>query len=731
MSSKKLFPNGEAAPEGSVRPNGTRWTNGIVLALSGLAAVVSFVALLFMAREMASIREQQMAFQKDLQGLRDQMLQMQLKQKKDAEDKIAEHLSPKGPTGDVRSTEYRRDHSATFWKSAEVHRRFKRNSMDNTVPLRNRLEEFLLGKREPSTGPPGPPGPPGPRGPPGQCCAGAGATAAPGRPLPVTTALSVVDAHGFQVRLVDGSTPLEGRVEVRVGTRPFGTVCDDRWDLKDAQVVCGQLGFGKALAVKLGAHFGKGDGKILLDGVDCEGSETSLGDCHSAHFGHSDCSHKEDAGVVCEGKLAVRLAGGDLPWEGRVEFRPGDKSEWRAVCNNGWTETEAGTVCKQLGYTGSVSTGRTSTHSSRTWLERVSCSGTKTNIASCALDWNSGSFGCPSYKMNVQVVCTGDVSIRLAGGQRLSEGRVEVRAGLGDWGTVCDDGFDDRDAEVVCRQLKYGLGVATQGSEYPGGTGNIYLNNLNCDGSESSVADCGITKWGGHDCTHKEDAAVKCIGGDCAAFKAAGHTTSGVYTLGSPLPGVEVYCDMETDGGGWTVIQRRLDGSVAFDRTWEEYKHGFGNKDGNYWLGNENIHLLTSKKDYSLRIDLEDWSGNKRYAEYDTFRVAGESDAYRLTVSGYSGTAGNSVTANDAATNNGRMFYTKDRTNGGSGTCSRTNGNGGWWYGKCGYVGLNGQYLPNCVSSCSSWIGLVWYEWPFHRGPNYSMKTSSVKIRPK
>ncbi|KAI8510850.1 Angiopoietin 4 [Branchiostoma belcheri] len=343
----------------------------------------------------------------------------------------------------------------------------------------------------------------------------------------------------FQVRLADGSTPLEGRVEVRVGTSAFGTVCDDRWDLKDAQVVCRQLGFGKALA---------GDGKIWLDGVDCEGSETSLGDCHSAHFGHSDCSHKEDAGVVCEGKLAVRLAGGDLPWEGRVEFRPGDKSEWRAVCNNGWTETEAGTVCKQLGYTGSVSTGRTSTHSSRTWLERVSCSGTKTNIASCALDWNSGSFGCPSYKMNVQVVCTGDVSIRLAGGQRLSEGRVEVRAGLGDWGTVCDDGFDDRDAEVVCRQLKYGLGVATQGSEYPGGTGNIYLNNLNCDGSESSVADCGITKWGGHDCTHKEDAAVKCIGGDCAAFKAAGHTTSGVYTLGSPLPGVEVYCDMETDG---------------------------------------------------------------------------------------------------------------------------------------------------------------------------------------
>ncbi|KAI8490280.1 Angiopoietin 4 [Branchiostoma belcheri] len=122
---------------------------------------------------------------------------------------------------------------------------------------------------------------------------------------------------------------------------------------------------------------------------------------------------------------------------------------------------------------------------------------------------------------------------------------------------------------------------------------------------------------------------------DCAAYKAAGYTTSGVYTLGQPLSGVTVYCDMDMDiEGGWTVIQRRLDGSVPFDRTWQEYKRGFGNKNGEYWLGNENIHLLTTQKDYHLRIDMLSWDRRIRYAKYYTFRVAGESDGYRLTVSG-------------------------------------------------------------------------------------------------
>lgn len=98
-----------------------------------------------------------------------------------------------------------------------------------------------------------------------------------------------------------------------------------------------------------------------------------------------------------------------------------------------------------------------------------------------------------------------------------------------------------------------------------------------------------------------------------------------------------IYCDMRTDGGGWTIIQRRLDGSVDFYRDWDEFKRGFGDKLGEYWLGLEILHSLTSRDDYTLRIELEDFTGEKRYAEYEKFCIAGENDNYRLTVDKYSG----------------------------------------------------------------------------------------------
>ncbi|XP_078665779.1 fibrinogen-like protein 1 [Branchiostoma floridae x Branchiostoma belcheri] len=179
--------------------------------------------------------------------------------------------------------------------------------------------------------------------------------------------------------------------------------------------------------------------------------------------------------------------------------------------------------------------------------------------------------------------------------------------------------------------------------------------------------------------------------------------------------------------GGWTVIQRRLDGSVPFDRTWQEYKRGFGNKNGEYWLGNENIHLLTTQMDYHLRIDMLSWDRRIRYAKYYTFRVAGESDGYRLTVSGYSGTAGDSMRHN-----NGQTFSTVDRDNDVASNldCSQQSGQGGWWYKDCSHSFLNGRYvnLRNCGNSCRAWPGVVWYDW---RGGDYSLKSVSMKIRPK
>ena len=120
--------------------------------------------------------------------------------------------------------------------------------------------------------------------------------------------------------------------------------------------------------------------------------------------------------------------------------------------------------------------------------------------------------------------------------------------------------------------------------------------------------------------------------------------SSGVYTI-SPDGGkpTQVFCDLTTDGGGWTVFQRRLDGSVDFYLDWESYKNGFGDLKGEFWLGNDNLHRLTATDDVILRADLEDFDGNNTYAEYTTFKVADEADNYRLLIGGYSGTAGESL----------------------------------------------------------------------------------------
>ena len=104
-----------------------------------------------------------------------------------------------------------------------------------------------------------------------------------------------------------------------------------------------------------------------------------------------------------------------------------------------------------------------------------------------------------------------------------------------------------------------------------------------------------------------------------------------------------VFCDMTMDGGGWTVFQRRLNGSVDFYRDWASYKNGFGDLNGEFWLGNDNIHRLTAVDDVTLRVDLEDFDGNIKHAEFAIFKVADEGDKYRLEIGGYNGTAGDSM----------------------------------------------------------------------------------------
>ena len=119
---------------------------------------------------------------------------------------------------------------------------------------------------------------------------------------------------------------------------------------------------------------------------------------------------------------------------------------------------------------------------------------------------------------------------------------------------------------------------------------------------------------------------------NCAELYKAGKQKSGVYSIDPDNTGTfDVYCDQKTDGGGWTVFQKRLDGSVDFYRGWEDYKRGFGNLNGEFWLGLDKIHRLTKERN-RLHVDLEETTGKTAYAEYDFFGVASERSKYISTM---------------------------------------------------------------------------------------------------
>ena len=175
---------------------------------------------------------------------------------------------------------------------------------------------------------------------------------------------------------------------------------------------------------------------------------------------------------------------------------------------------------------------------------------------------------------------------------------------------------------------------------------------------------------------------------------------------------------METDGGGWTVFQRRMDGSQDFYLNWRDYVHGFGELKGEFWLGLSKIHRLANSTDpAALRVDLKDYNNNAAYANYSSFYIGGSSTDYTLQVSGYSGTAGDSM-----AYSNGHKFSTKDDDNDvSSGNCA-VSYSGAWWYRNCYHSNLNGLYYSTRTSITSS---NSWYHWQTH----YSLKFSEMKLR--
>ena len=205
---------------------------------------------------------------------------------------------------------------------------------------------------------------------------------------------------------------------------------------------------------------------------------------------------------------------------------------------------------------------------------------------------------------------------------------------------------------------------------------------------------------------------------DCSDLLKSGRTQSGLYSVNPDAKGhFTVYCDMHTDGGGWTVFQRRQDGSVDFYRGWNDYKAGFGQLTAEFWLGNDKIHRLTASRPSSLRVELEDWNGVKVYAKYGKFNIGDEQSQYRLEVGLYSGTAGDSL-----AYHNNMAFSTKDRDYESDGINCAVRWTGAWWYRSCHTSNLNGQYLGDT----SDYRGATWGQF---RG-SLSLKFTEMKLRP-
>ena len=193
----------------------------------------------------------------------------------------------------------------------------------------------------------------------------------------------------------------------------------------------------------------------------------------------------------------------------------------------------------------------------------------------------------------------------------------------------------------------------------------------------------------------------------CKKLLEAGHSKSGVYTIypAAYSDGLDVYCDMDTDDGGWIVIQRRQDGSEDFYRNWTEYESGFGNLSGEFWLGNKAIQDLTKfGGPWVIRIDMEDFHGDKPWAEYFGFQLLGGS--YKLSYDNFNleSPAGDSLFSN-----RNRPFQTKDSYDIGYNCPSHCHG--AWWYGLCSEANLNGLYQPKHQDPFKPSEATYWKSW--------------------
>ncbi|KAM5174132.1 antigen WC1.1-like [Callospermophilus lateralis] len=342
------------------------------------------------------------------------------------------------------------------------------------------------------------------------------------------------------VRLVGGHGPCSGLVEVNSGGG-WTPVSDGNFTSLTAQVICAELGCGKAASVLGNLPFREDTEQVWAEEFQCEGQEPGLWFCPRVPCPGGNCPHRGAVHIVCSEYTEVRLMkNGSSQCEGQVEMKT--SGGWRTLCASHWNMANANVVCRQLGCGVAISTPKGAYFvegEDEIWRDRFHCSGSESFLWNCPVT----ALGVPAcaHGNTASVVCSGNQTqllpqcndswsntagsaaseghaancsdsrqLRLVDGGSRCAGRVEILQ-QGSWGSICDDSWDLSDAHVVCRQLGCGVALeATISAHFGEGSGPIWLDELNCTGEEAHVWQCPSQGWGQHNCRHKEDAGVIC-----------------------------------------------------------------------------------------------------------------------------------------------------------------------------------------------------------------------------